>query len=59
MLSVRRMKKLSKHTAIKVSRKLALETSTLKPLTNEQLTSAQGGATHSRPVCITDMCTSW
>jgi hypothetical protein len=50
------MKKLNKHLPNKTSRKLALETSTLKQLSGEQLATAQGGATHSQGCGITDIC---
>ena len=52
------MKKLNKHTlSTKTSRKLALETTTLKLLSGEQLAVAHGGLTGSEGVCGSAECT--
>ena len=52
------MKKLSKASAIKTSRKLALETSTLKQLSGDQLSTAQGGVFPTVICGITVICDS-
>ena len=56
MLSELAMKKLSKHIATTISRTLSLETTTLKPLSGEQLVTAQGGIPFTRMECNSARC---